>query len=858
MVGLVLVSHSRPLANALRVMALQVAGGGNGTPLPIAVAAGAGEDGGELGTDATAILAAAEEVMSPDGVLVLLDLGSALLSAELALDLLDETLRPRVALCAAPLVEGALAAAAQIGIGATLETVRTEAEESLRPKREHLGTEANTPETVTPAAADRSPPDAVETWRVENAHGLHARPAARIVQTLAPFTDTVVEIENLRTGGAPAPTRSLVALNCLDVRAGDTIRVSARGPAAGAALRAFGALHANHFGEEPDAARDRSSPRPAPAVAPSPGQATTGGAGGLLRGLPLSPGVALGPVFFPVGDAPALPVPVRPPVPATEVARLHDALAAVQRELAAGAAAQTERFGSENAAILEAQALLAADPDLLARAVAGIERDGRDAARAWQGACQAVADVYRGLDNPFLRERARDVEDLAGQGLRQLGVVTAARLDLPAGRPAVLAAPTLLPSEVAALRPGSVLGVIAESLGPTSHAAVLLRAAGVPVVDGIAPGQLRAAGLEDGGEVALDGATGEVWTRLDEASRRELTGRAGTTPGHAPEPAAAPVVLPPVQTRDGRRVELAANVGNVADAHRAARAGAEAIGLLRTEFLYLERAVAPTEDEQVEALRAIAAALPAGAPVTVRTLDVGGDKPLAYLAGGAPEANPFLGVRGLRLTLRRRELFLTQLRAILRAAAANRFRVMFPMVTDVDEVRRARALLGEAHETLTREGVPHAWPLETGIMVEVPAAALNARALAAEVDFFSVGTNDLTQYTLAAERNHPALTAFADALHPAVLRLIAGVVRAAERAGGGKWVGVCGEAAADPLAARVFLGLGVRELSVGPGAVATTRRTVGETDLATARPVARRALLATSAGEARRFAGGSE
>lgn len=902
MVGLVLVSHSRALADALRAMALQVAAAGSSQPLPVAVAAGAGEDGAELGTDATAILAAVEEVMSPEGVLVLLDLGSAVLSAELALDLLDETLRPRVALSAAPLVEGALAAAAQIGIGANLDAVRAEAEGALRPKREHLAAsvDAATDDSSPPpapaamVATDRPLPNAVATWRVDNAHGLHARPAARIVQALAPFADTtVVEIENLRTAGtcaAPASARSLVALSCLDVRAGDTVRVSARGPDADAALRAFGALHADHFGEEALSSSDDEVTSPLPAEAadapPSPSAGTTVVVGDnddgtpVLRGVPLSPGVALGPVCFPVAAAPELPVPAHPPVPATETARLRDALAAVRQDLAENAAALTERLGRENAAILETHALLATDPGLLARAVAGIERDALDAARAWQRACREAADAYRGLANPLLRERARDVEDLAGRVLRELGVVgMAAGLRLPEdNKPCVLAIPALLPSEVAALRPGQVLGVIAESLGPTSHAAVLLRAAGVPVVDGVAPGQLRAVGLADGVEVALDGGTGEVWTRPDDGVKRRVVAASETARQRgggrrADEEATvtappSPGVFPPTRTRDGRRIELAANVGTVTDAERAARAGVEAIGLVRTEFLYLDRAVAPTEDEQTDALRAIADALPPGAPVTVRTLDVGGDKPLPYLAAGAPEANPFLGVRGLRLTLRRRELFLTQLRAILRATVAaakagegekrNPFRIMFPMVTDVDEIRRARALAAEAHEELARAGVPHVWPVETGMMVEVPAAALNARALAAEVDFFSVGTNDLTQYTLAAERNHPTLAAmtasFADALHPAVLRLVATVVRAAERVGaGGKWVGVCGEAAADPLAAQVFLGLGVRELSVGPAAVAATRRLVGETDFSAARALARRALLAPSAEAVRAF-----
>ena len=305
-----------------------------------------------------------------------------------------------------------------------------------------------------------------------------------------------------------------------------------------------------------------------------------------------------------------------------------------------------------------------------------------------------------------------------------------------------------------------------------------------------------------------------------------------------------------MHTRDGRRVELAANVTTAAEAAAAARNGAEAIGLLRTEFLFFDRVEPPTEDEQTDALRRIAAAMPAQVPVTVRTFDIGGDKPVPFLPV-PPEANPFLGVRGLRLALRRRDLFLVHLRAILRAAHGHRFRVMFPMVTEVGEVRTARAWLHEAHEQLTHAGTAHAWPLETGMMVEVPAAALNARTFVQEVDFFSIGTNDLTQYTLAAERGHSQLIDYADALHPAVLRLVAHVAAVAARAG--KWTGVCGEAAADPAAAGILIGLGVQELSVGVAALGRLRRLVGESSYERYRRNARRCLKADSAVEARRM-----
>jgi phosphocarrier protein FPr len=300
--------------------------------------------------------------------------------------------------------------------------------------------------------------------------------------------------------------------------------------------------------------------------------------------------------------------------------------------------------------------------------------------------------------------------------------------------------------------------------------------------------------------------------------------------------------MAPAITRDGRRIEVAANVGSAAEARRAAAAGAEAVGLLRTEFLFLDRQAAPGEDEQREVYAAIAAAM-VGRPVIVRTLDIGGDKPLPYLAQPA-EANPFLGVRGLRLCLERPELLRGQLRAILRAASAGSLRIMLPMVADLGELRAARAILAEVTAELSAPA------LEVGIMIEVPSAAILARAFAPEVDFFSIGSNDLTQYTLAMDRTHPALAARADGLHPAVLRLIELTVEAAHAHG--KWVGLCGELGADPVAVPILVGLGVDELSVNVPAVAQVKSQIRALSFAEARELAARALRCATAGEVRK------
>jgi phosphoenolpyruvate-protein phosphotransferase len=390
-----------------------------------------------------------------------------------------------------------------------------------------------------------------------------------------------------------------------------------------------------------------------------------------------------------------------------------------------------------------------------------------------------------------------------------------------------------------------VLGLMTVGGGPTSHSAILARALGIPAVSGVSAALER---LEPGTPVALDGFRGLVWinpdaemqTTLSDRRQEWLTTRQRllqTSQGQA-------------KTQDGRRVEVFANIGSVADSHLAVQNGAEGVGLLRTEFLFLTRTTPPSEAEQLEALRGIGAAM-GERPVTARTLDVGGDKEVPYVQL-AEEANPFLGVRAIRLCLHDPDLFLPQLRAILQAGADSPYRIMFPMVANVDEVRQARAWLNKAHEALAAEGKAHAWPIETGIMVEIPSAALLSPALAKEVDFFSIGTNDLTQYTMAAERGNPMLAGLSDALHPAVLRLIDEVVKAAHAEG--KWVGVCGELAGDPQAVPVLTGLGVDELSLTSAGIPRVKAIVRALSYSNAQILAQRVLQTESAPQARELA----
>ncbi len=412
------------------------------------------------------------------------------------------------------------------------------------------------------------------------------------------------------------------------------------------------------------------------------------------------------------------------------------------------------------------------------------------------------------------------------------------------GRPAVVVTGELTPADVAGFAPGAVAGVACAGGGPTAHAVILARALGVPVVVGAGEPLLAVA---DGTPLLVDGDEGAVTVRPPDEALAAVGQRRRAHELEAA--AAASLAAEPAVTLDGVTIAVEANVGGADEAAAAVAAGADGVGLLRTEFLFLDAPVLPDEDEQAAACEAVAAALH-GRPLTIRTLDAGADKPLPALSLPL-EKNPFLGVRGLRLSLQHPEQLRCQLRAALRTAAARPVRVMFPMVAELDELRRARALLDEARAELVARGAPVPARLDVGVMLEVPSAALLAEQLAPLADFFSVGTNDLTQYTLAAERGNAGVAALGDPLHPAVLRLIERAASAALAAG--RTVAVCGEVAGDPAAVPLLLGLGVRELSMSAVRIAAAKQAVRRTDLSAARHLAEQALAADSAAAVRRL-----
>ncbi len=873
-VGIVIVSHSAALAAAAAELAREMAG----DRLQLALAGGVDDEQAPLGTDATKVMAAIEEVDDDAGVLVLMDLGSAVLSAEMALDLLPPETAAHVELCEAPIVEGLIAAAVQAAAGAPLVEVAAEARNGLLAKASHLGVEMSAPGAGGgPGAAEGTDPagdGAVSTSvpevhlarvRVPNRLGFHARPAARIVEALAGL-DAEVAVTDLTAGRGPARARSLNALITLGARQGDELELSATGPDATDALERLTALVEDNLGDPIDDDAVGAGGGGAPAYGPGAGGSAAGaegaavaggvggadggaaaGAPGVLHGMSAAPGLAIGPVH----QLGAATLPTREQLLAaggagdhagtdagTERARLAAALAGVHALLRRSRDELARRVGRGAAEMVGTQLLLLDDPDLRAAAESDIDARGLDAATAFGGAVEAALANYAALDDPYLLARAADLDAVAREVLAALVGVERTEV-MPEG---VVVARDLSPAEAGRLDPDRVRAVVTATGSPTSHAALIARALGIPAVVALGAEVLA---LAPGTEVVVDGDAGRVETGVDapraETVRGEVARRAAA---HAElrERAAAHVT-----TRDGTAVEVQANVGLPRDAELAAREGADGIGMLRTEFLFLDRPDAPDEREQVATYTRICTAM-GGRTVTVRTLDVGGDKPLDHV-DVPEEANPFLGTRGIRLSLAAPALLRTQLRAVLRVAAAHPVQLMLPMVTVLEEITAVRHLVAELTEELRTEGhaVPERLPL--GVMAEVPALALKARHLVGEVDTISIGTNDLTQYTLAAERGNPAVAALGDHLDPGVLSLIATIGAAAH--GSDTRVAVCGDLASDPGVAGLLLGLGVRELSVPPGDVPAVKQAVREVSLAAAQELAAAAVACRGPAEVR-------
>ncbi|MGQ7263423.1 phosphoenolpyruvate--protein phosphotransferase [Vreelandella sp. V005] len=664
--------------------------------------------------------------------------------------------------------------------------------------------------------------------RVLNPHGLHARPAKQLVQA-ARSQPMAINVRLEEGSATPVSAASLTKVIGLGARRGQWLMLSAEGDNAAQALESVAATIEAGLGEKVtpfdggfDAAPLASATQPAvePLIADTP-----------HTGVAASPGLAIAPVFV-----------IRPLQfeYAQHAADTDQQLARLDHAIQEGAAQlQTlvrNAQGGEVADILSMHEEMLADPELHHAATDAI-REGRSAEAGWWEAIETAAHAQEMLADRLLAERAADLRDV---GRRVLGVLCDVTLPEPPDHPYILVMDDIGPSDVARLDTSRVRGLLTVRGGATAHSAILARALGIPAVVGT--GQAVMA-LKNASMLILDGDRGRVTSqpseeRLQRAEQQLLDLQQR-------EADAWETRFEVAQTRDGHRVEVAANLGNTAHAADAVERGAEGVGLLRTEFLFMAHASAPDLDTQIGEYRQAVDAL-GDRPLVARTLDVGGDKPLPYWPV-PQEDNPFLGLRGIRLALTQPDVLETQLRALLMASKDHPLRIMLPMIKDIAEFRAVKVI----YDRLLQE-IPasqRATDVQLGVMIEVPSSALLAPSLAAEVDFFSVGTNDLTQYTLAIDRGHPELSAQADGLHPAVLRLIQMTVAAAHSQG--KWVGVCGELASDAVAIPVLVGLGVDELSVSARQIPLVKARLREFDFAEAQASAQLALAQATSDDVR-------
>jgi phosphoenolpyruvate-protein phosphotransferase len=655
---------------------------------------------------------------------------------------------------------------------------------------------------------------------IHNKTGLHARPAAFFVDLTRGFQAAI----KVRHGNEVADGKSLISLLQLGVTPGSTIRVSAQGADTFSALDALRAAIESGLGDEPEEA---SANKAAAALDWSPRDAAES-----MSGVSASSGLAIGSVRQ--YAARQVVVEDRLGDPTVEGNRFQEALSAAQADLERLYEEVKTRLGSGKAAIFRVHAELLSDASLVQQTIVTIYQR-HNAAWAWQQAINERVSQVQKLDDPVLAARAVDLSDVGQRVLRYL-VGLPAEQNVSPDMPAILLAEDLTPSDTARFDPDTILGFCTVRGGPTSHTAILARSLGIPAIVGVGESLLD---IPNGTQVILDGTGGKLYLKPSEADLQSA--REQQQQLQRLQDAANVTRFDPALTSDGYRVEVAANINRAADAPQAVESGAEGVGLMRTEFIFLERSSIPSEDEQFEAYRDMVQAL-GGRPLIIRTLDIGGDKEVAYL-NLPKEDNSFLGIRGIRFCLARPDLFIPQLRAMYRAAAYGPMSIMFPMISTLEDFRQARDIAEQVRRDLNAPPVP------LGIMVEVPSAAILADLFAQEVDFFSIGTNDLTQYTLAMDRLHPQLAKQADGLHPAVLRMIDSTVQAARKYD--KWVGVCGGLAGDTKGAVILAGLGVNELSVGIPSIAAIKALLRGHSLVEMQRIARQALQCRTAEEVR-------
>jgi len=559
-----------------------------------------------------------------------------------------------------------------------------------------------------------------------------------------------------------------------------------------------------------------------------------------LKGIAVSPGVAVGTALLVTTEEDRLVERTisEEEIP-REIARFEEALIQTRHQIHEIQQKVSTAIGQESASIFDAHLLVVDDRSFVEEVIRGLNGKRRNVEAVLTAVAERYAEALMALEDDYLRERAADVRDVTRRILRNLSGRSASLLS-KLDQPYVIVANDLAPSDTATLNKDRVLGFATDLGSPTSHTAIMARALAIPAVVGLHDVSVR---ISTGDQLLIDGHKG-ILVINPSRERLELYGKIAEVRQSIQTKLAALKEQPAV-TRDGYQVMLAANIEQPADVDALMAHGANGVGLYRTEYLYLSMKELPTEDQQAAVYEEVARRV-SPAAATIRTLDLGGDKFLSHLKMPA-ELNPFMGWRAIRFCLAQPEIFKTQLRAILRASRHGNVKIMYPMVSNVDEVLRANAFLEEAKDDLRQRGVPFDDNLEVGVMIEVPSAAITADLIAPHVDFFSLGTNDLVQYTLAVDRVNERVAYLYEPTHPAIIKLIKNTIDVGHQHG--IWVGICGEMAANPVMAPLLMGLGIDEFSMSPSAVPMVKHVVRSLKFPQAEELAKTALPSSSASE---------
>ena len=821
MVSIVIVSHSKKLAEGVKELAEQM----SQNKVKIAAAGGLDDESSPIGTDAFKIMEAIELVDSEDGILVLMDIGSAVMNAELATEMLPEDIMKRVLLCEAPLVEGAIAAAAQSMVGANLQAVAKEARNGIQGKASLLCTaESEEVENLDKTIVT----DGKEiNITVPNHLGLHARPAVRLVEITNKFNNEVsVSVNNKPFVSAT----SISQVGTLGAKQGDTLIFKVVGDEFLQFEKALKQFELDNFGDSKEAIvkkEERKKPLKISATNND-----------FIEGIPASKGISIGKakVFLKAS------ISVDKAIVESSTEEITKFKKAVKRIVLETEEIQHKTmnlYGNENAEIFGFHLLLLNDKEKLSEVENLITENHFSAAYAWFRVFCDLEDKYKGMSDQYLRERASDIVEIRNKVIDEISGSQQMKITLT--EPSILVVNDIGPAQTLSLDTDKVLGIISKTGGETSHATILARSLGIPSITGL---ENKIDIIKDGDVIGIDGSTGIIYLEKTHPKKIEELLEKQQIEEKLFQESFSKAKLPAVSS-DGVEFQILANISSPKEAQIAFTNGADGIGLYRTEFLYMNRETPPSEEEQYEIYKQVCNNMQ-GLPITIRTLDVGGDKPIPYL-GIPEEINPFLGLRGIRYCLKNTDIFKTQLRALCRISADYDISVMFPMVGMLEEVIEAKALLKEVREELDAEKIAYARDMRIGIMVEVPSVIFILPQLAKHLDFLSIGTNDLTQYLLAMDRESTLLSKHYSALHPAVLNALSKIIAGANAQGID--VSLCGELASNPKATALLSAIGLRKYSMSGPVIPRIKDAIRTMDVASNREILKDIVLSSTLDE---------